>query len=83
MQIKKNKLETLLSRLSQSYARQEQVRRTDTALLTEKMPPKSALVEFAKIQTYDFSKGDPHQGWQDKHYMAFVSTPAIRTVPWP
>jgi CHAT domain-containing protein/Tfp pilus assembly protein PilF len=81
LQIQKEKLETVLGRLSQAYARLQQDRRTDTMLLVEKLPPKSALVEFARIQTFDFSKGDPNQGWQDHHYLALVLNPARNATP--
>jgi CHAT domain-containing protein/tetratricopeptide (TPR) repeat protein len=65
-------LQAELSRLSQSYARGRKRREADAAQAAAALPPKTALVELAKIERYDFSAREAQKRWLPAHYLAFI-----------
>ena len=69
---RKNALEAELSRLSGAYALQRKVSRADAASVSRALPAKSALVEFARINIFDFKASGGDDPWQPPRYVAFL-----------
>jgi|GEM_PF-2468600 len=65
---KKAELEDKLCRTSQAYASQKKIEAADTGKISERLPARSALLDFARIRVRDF-KG---KKWLAGHYMAFL-----------
>ena len=68
----RDRLEAELSRLSGSYAREKKRKTADSVLIARTLPPKTALVEFARVDTYDFTARDRKTAWHPPHFYAFV-----------
>ena len=69
---RKNALEAELSRLSRAYALQRKVSRADAASVSRALPAQSALVEFARINIFDFKAASGDDPWQPPRYIAFL-----------
>jgi CHAT domain-containing protein/Tfp pilus assembly protein PilF len=69
---RKNALEAELSRLSRAYALQRKVRLADADSVSRALPPQSALVEFARINIFDFKAASGNDPWQPPRYVAFL-----------
>ena len=69
---RKQRLEADLSRLSQAYALQKKMRRADARAVARALPPGSVLIEFARVNMFDFKARSEKEKWQPPHYLAFV-----------
>jgi len=69
---KKQDLEAQLTKLSRAFARNEKVSRADTEKVAGALPHKSVLVEFARIDLYDFHAREIEARWGPPHYLAFI-----------
>jgi CHAT domain-containing protein len=80
-ELKKNKdrLEADLARDSQTFALQQQVARADALAVAQALPQGSVLVDFARINIYDFQAGRGRNRWSGAKYLAFVM-PAGQTA---
>jgi len=65
-------IEAELAKCSQNYARDRKRRQVDAATVAKSLPAGSTLVDFAKIDIYDFKAVDICQSWKPPHYIAFV-----------
>ena len=65
-------LEAELAKLSRNYARERNRTKADVKTVAAALPKGSALVDFAKINIFDFNaKGNAKQ-WKPPHYIVFV-----------
>ncbi|MDY0260058.1 MAG: CHAT domain-containing tetratricopeptide repeat protein [Desulfovibrio sp.] len=65
-------IEAELAKCSQNYARDRKRRQVDAATVAKALPAGSTLVDFAKIDIYDFKAADICESWKPSHYIAFV-----------
>jgi tetratricopeptide (TPR) repeat protein len=65
-------LEARLSKISQAFARQRQVKRADTKTVAQSLPRGAVLVDFAQISRIDFQAKDRVKKWGAAHYLAFI-----------
>ena len=68
----KGELEAKLSRLSQAFATRQKTARADSAQVARTLPPQSALVDFAKVDIFDFKAKGTEKKWLPARYLAFV-----------
>ena len=72
---RRNNLEARLSRLSQAYARDRELRQADAQRIAAALPENSTLLEFARTDVFDFQAQPAGSRWQPARYLAFVVTP--------
>jgi CHAT domain-containing protein len=65
---KKETFEGQLSRLSQSFAQKQKTTTATTSEIAAALPPKTALIEFARIRDWNFNE----EKWTSHRYLAFV-----------
>ena len=65
-------IEAELAKCSQNYARDRKRSHVDTATVAKALPVGSALVDFAKIDFFNFNTKNPQQELRTQHYIAFV-----------
>jgi CHAT domain-containing protein len=68
----KEKLESKLSRLSQAYAQARKVRDVTVEQVAAALPKGAVLVDFARIDVFNFKAGIEEKKWLPPHYLAFV-----------
>ncbi|MEW6667274.1 MAG: CHAT domain-containing tetratricopeptide repeat protein [Thermodesulfobacteriota bacterium] len=71
----KSRLEAELSRLSRAYGLQRKIAKADTQTIAEKLPRKTALIEFARVDMFNFRAKGKETKWLPAHYLAFVLHP--------
>ena len=67
-----NNLEAQLSQLSETFARQNRIAHADSDKLARSLPINSALIEFAKIEMFNFNIREMGKRWDPPHYLVFV-----------
>ena len=72
LQAKIEELEARLSRLSQSYALSRKAGRADSKNVALALPAGSTLIEFSRIEMYDFKEQDKEKEWLPAHYLTFI-----------
>ncbi|MEW6264879.1 MAG: tetratricopeptide repeat protein [Thermodesulfobacteriota bacterium] len=65
-------LEEKLKGLSQRFAQREKIRRADSRLLAQTLPSGTVLLEFARIDLFDFKARGRESQWRPAHYLAFI-----------
>lgn len=68
----KEKLVEQLTRLSRAFALQKKVVGADAQTIAEALPAQSALIEFARINTFNFHPKGRANRWLPPRYVAFV-----------
>lgn len=68
----KDELENQMAALSQTFARQKKYQKADAYALAQALPDNSALVEFARLDFYNYTSTEPASSWLPPHYIAFV-----------
>ena len=72
LKIKIDRLEARLSQLSENYALYQKIGKTDCMKIAESLPEETALIEFARIDVFNFkAKGKKRMGLPP-HYIAFI-----------
>jgi CHAT domain-containing protein len=67
-----NNLEVQLSQLSERFARQNRMAQADSEELARSLPENSALIEFAKIEMFNFNIREIGKRWDPAHYLVFI-----------
>lgn len=65
-------IEAALAKCSSTYARARKRGQIDVATVAGALPGGSVLVDFAKINIFDFKAANIFQSWKPPHYIAFV-----------
>ena len=68
----KRDLEAKLSSLSQAYALKKKIERVDSTKVAQALPLKTALLEFVRINTFNFKAKGKEKRWLPPRYLAFV-----------
>ncbi|MEW5723389.1 MAG: tetratricopeptide repeat protein [Thermodesulfobacteriota bacterium] len=68
-------LETELSGLSRAYARYKELSRADAKAVAQALPSGSVLLEFARINLFDFQARGGQDRWRPARYLVFVLFP--------
>ncbi len=72
---RREELDAKLSRLSQPYAKARKARKVTASELAQVLPQGTALLDFARIDVFDFEAKGKEQNWLPAHYLAFVLKP--------
>ena len=72
LETRKRELEAKLSTLSQAYALKKKIERADSTKVAQALPVKTALLEFVRINTFNFKAKGKEQKWLPARYLAFV-----------
>ena len=72
MEAQKEKLEARLSQLSHAFAIQKKIAKADSNRVARALPKNTALLEFTRIERFDFKAKGKEKKWLPPHYMAFV-----------
>ena len=72
MEAEKQELEAKLSALSHAYAVQQKIQRADSAKVAQVLPVNTALLEFVRINTFNFKARGKENKWLPARYLAFV-----------
>ena len=65
-------LEAKLSRLSQAFALKQKIAKADSEKVAEALPSGSVLLEFARVDIFNFTGKGKEKRWFPAHYLAFV-----------
>ncbi|MFH1242927.1 MAG: CHAT domain-containing tetratricopeptide repeat protein [Pseudomonadota bacterium] len=71
----KSRLEARLSQLSQAFASQRKIAKADSEAVAKVLPKNTALVEFARVDMFNFKAKVKEKRWLPAHYLAFVLHP--------
>jgi CHAT domain-containing protein len=72
LEIKKRDLEAKLSSLSQAYALKKKIERADSTKVAQALPAKTALLEFVRINTFNFKAKGKEKRLFPPRYLVFV-----------
>jgi len=72
LEIKKRDLEEKLNSLSQAYALKKKIERADSRKVAQTLPVKTVLLEFVRINTFNFKAKRKETRWLPPRYLAFV-----------
>lgn len=69
---KKDRLEAKLSQLSEAFALGQKIAEADCAKIARSLPAKTVLIEFARVEMFDFKAKEKGERWKPAHYLAFI-----------
>ena len=69
---KKERLEVRLSQLSQAYALKKKIAKANCEKVAKDLPENTVLLEFARVDTFNFKAKGKEKRWFPAHYLAFV-----------
>jgi len=69
---KKQALESKLSTLSKAYALKKKIERADSSKVAQALPVRTALLEFVRIDIFNFKAKGKEKTWLPARYLAFV-----------
>jgi len=72
LEASKAQLEARLSTLSQAFATRQKVARADARAVALALPKDTALLEFARINVFDFTAKGTETRWKPPRYLAFI-----------
>jgi len=72
LEAQKEQLQAKLSKLSQAFSVSQKVARADSETVAQTLPKNSVLLEFARIDMFNFKAKGKEKKWQPAHYLAFV-----------
>jgi CHAT domain-containing protein len=72
LEIKKRDLEAKLSSLSRAYALKKKIERANSTKVAQALPVKTALLEFVRINTFNFKAKGKEKRWFPPRYLVFV-----------
>jgi CHAT domain-containing protein/Tfp pilus assembly protein PilF len=72
LKAQKEQLKTKLIKLSQSFAVSQKIARANCETVARSLPQKSVLLEFARIEMFNFKAKGREKKWQPARYLAFV-----------
>jgi len=77
LEARRQRLESDLSALSQSFASSRRQYRADAAAVARALPKAAVLIEYARVALFNFKAKDKDTGkrWEPPHYLAFVLRP--------
>ena len=68
----KERLEARLSQLSQAFALKQKIAKANSKKVAKTLPSGSALLEFARIDWFNFEAKGKEKKWLPAHYLVFV-----------
>ena len=68
----KEQLEATLSRLSQAYAVKQKIAKAEVEKVANALPANTVLIEFARVEMFNFKAKGQEEQWNPAHYLAFV-----------
>jgi len=72
LEAQKKDLEAKLSRLSQAFALQKKIEKADGAKVAQALPQNTVLLDFVRINTFNFKAKGHEKKWLPARYLAFV-----------
>jgi len=72
LEAQKGKLEARLSQLSHAFAIQKKIEKADSERVARVLPENTALIEFARVEMFNFKAKGKEKKWLPPHYIAFV-----------
>ena len=69
---RKEKLEAKLSQISQIFVLGQKIAKADCEKIAATLPKNTALIEFARVDMYNFKAKGKEKKWLPAHYLAFV-----------
>ena len=72
LEAQKEKLEARLSQLSHAFAIQKKIAKTDSEDVARALPKNMLLLEFAKIERFNFKAKGEEKKWLSPRYIAFI-----------
>jgi CHAT domain-containing protein len=72
LESQKQELEAKLSRLSQAFALSKKVAKADCEKIARSLPNNTVLIDFAKVDMFNFKAKGKEKKWNPPHYLAFV-----------
>ena len=72
LKIEKDKLEAKLSRINQAFALQQKIAKADCEKVATALPLNSVLIEFARVEMFDFKAKGKEPRWKPAHYLVFL-----------
>jgi CHAT domain-containing protein len=68
----KQRLETKLIRLSQTYKLKKRIDAADSRKIAERLPEGTVLLDFARVNMFNYEHDGEEQKWLPPHYIVFV-----------
>jgi tetratricopeptide (TPR) repeat protein len=68
----KERLEGRLSQLSQAFSLKQKIAKADCEKVAKALPEDTALIEFARVEMFNFKAKGKEKAWNPAHYLAFV-----------
>jgi CHAT domain-containing protein len=75
LNVQKEELEAKLSNLSQAYTQARKARKVTAEEVAKALPQGAVLVDFARIDVFNFGAKGNEEKWLPAHYLAFVLRP--------
>ena len=72
LESQKQELETKLSRLSQAYALSKKIAKADCEKIAKSLPDNTVLIDFARVEMFNFKAKEKEKKWLAPHYLAFI-----------
>jgi len=72
LRAQEEELEAKLSRVSQGFALKQKKAKADCEKVAGALPPHTALIEFAKVPTYNFGARGKETKWEPARYLVFI-----------
>lgn len=68
----KERLEARLSKLSQAFALKQKIAKADCGKVSRSLPVNTVLIDFARVEMFNFKAKGKDRKWSPAHYLAFV-----------
>jgi len=72
LEAEKDRLEAKLSQLSQAFDLGQKIAKADCAKVARSLPANTVLIEFARIEMFNFKAKGKEKRWKPAHYLAFI-----------
>ncbi len=72
LEAQKDELEARLSKQSQAYIVFQKISNADTVTVAKALPPDTVLLEFARVDMFNFKAKGQEEKWQPAHYFVFI-----------
>lgn len=72
LEAQKEILESRLSQLSQSFALNQKIAKADSEKVSRALPENTILLEFARVDKFNFKTRDWKRRWEPARYLAFI-----------
>jgi len=72
LEARKERLEARLSRINQAFALKQKIAKADCEKVASALPLNSVLIEFARVEMFDFKAKGKEPRWKPAHYLVFI-----------